>query len=125
LTATCITGSITWYNAATGGTALGTGTGLSQTPASSITYYASCEIVNCKSARVATNQVTVLPQTNSITSNISTGTSILQASQTINASNKIISPANVTYKAGNSISLNSGFEAQTGSVFVAQIQGCN
>jgi hypothetical protein len=125
LTATCITGSITWYNAATGGTAIGTGTGLSQTPASTITYYASCEIVNCKSARVATSQVTVLPQTNSVTSNIFTGTSIVQAAQTINASNKVISPAKVTYKAGNSISLNTGFEAQTGSVFVAQIQGCN
>ena len=74
---------------------------------------------------MATSQVTVIPQTNSITSNISTGTSILQAAQTINASNKIISPAKVTYKAGNSISLNTGFEAQTGSVFVAQIQGCN
>ena len=125
LNATCATGTITWYNAAIGGASLGTGTGLSQTPASTITYYASCEIVNCKSARVATSQVTVLPQTNSVTSNISTGTSIVQAAQTINASNKVISPAKVTYKAGNSISLNTGFEAQTGSVFVAQIQGCN
>jgi hypothetical protein len=69
--------------------------------------------------------VTVLPQTNSVTSNISSGTSIVQAAQTINASNKVISPAKVTYKAGNSFSLNTGFEAQTGSVFVAQIQGCN
>ncbi len=125
LNATCATGTITWYNAISVGTALGTGTGLSQTPASTITYYASCEIVNCKSARVATNQVIVLPQTNSVTSTISTGTSIVQAAQTINASNKVISPAKVTYKAGNSISLNAGFEAQTGSVFVAQIQGCN
>nr|WP_299418141.1 zinc-dependent metalloprotease family protein [uncultured Emticicia sp.] len=125
LNATCATGTITWYNAISGGTALGTGTGLSQTPASTITYYASCEIVNCKSARVATNQVIVLPQTNSVTSTISTGTSIVQAAQTIDASNKVISPAKVTYKAGNSISLNAGFEAQTGSVFVAQIQGCN
>jgi hypothetical protein len=125
LAATCATGTITWFNVATGGASIGTGTGLSQTPASTITYYASCENTNCKSAREATNQVTVIPQTNSITSNISTGTSILQAAQTINASNKIISPAKVTYKAGNSISLNTGFEAQTGSVFVAQIQGCN
>jgi hypothetical protein len=125
LNATCATGTITWYNALTGGASLGTGTGLSQTPASTITYYASCENTNCKSARVATNQVTVVLLTNSVTSNISTGTSILQATQTINASNKIISPANVTYKAGNSVSLNTGFEAQTGSVFMAQIQGCN
>ena len=125
LNSTCATGIITWYNTSTSGTAIGTGTGLSQTPASTIIYYASCENANCKSARVATSQVTVLPQTNSVTSNISTGTSIVQAAQTINASNKVISPAKVTYKAGNSISLNTGFEAQTGSVFVAQIQGCN
>lgn len=125
LSATCSTGTITWYNAATGGTALGTGSGLSQTPSSSTTYYASCEDTNCKSIRVATNQVTVVPLINSVTTNISAGTSEIQATQTIDATNKIISPANVTYKAGNSISLNTGFEAQTGSVFLAQIQGCN
>lgn len=125
LNATCATGTITWYNTATGGIALGTGNGLSQTPSASTTYYAACEDTNCKSIRVATNQVTVVPLTNSVTTNISTGTSLIQATQTIDATNKIISSANVTYKAGNSISLNTGFEAQTGSVFLAQIQGCN
>jgi hypothetical protein len=125
LSATCAVGTITWYNDATGGTSLGTGTGLSQTPVSTTTYYASCEDANCKSLRVATSQVTVIPLTNSVTTNISIGTSVLQATQTIDATNKIISPANVTYKAGSVISLNTGFEAQTGSVFLAQIQGCN
>ncbi|WP_460470845.1 3-coathanger stack domain-containing protein [Emticicia fontis] len=43
----------------------------------------------------------------------------------MNADNKIISPANVTYNAGKSIVLNPGFESATGSVFKAQIQGCN
>ncbi len=125
LSATCTTGIVTWYNTATGGTALGTGTGLSQTPASSTTYYASCEDANCKSTRVATSPMTVIPLTNTVTTNISTGTSVIQATQIINASNKIVSPANVTYKAGSSISLNTGFEAQNGSVFLALIQGCN
>lgn len=125
LSAACATGAITWYNALTGGTALGTGTGFSQSPTTNTIYYVACENGNCKSSRVATNQVTILPIINSISANISTGTSVLQATQTIDATNKIISPANVTYKAGNSISLNTGFEAQAGSVFLAQIQGCN
>ena len=125
LNATCATGTTTWYNTITGGTAIGTGTGLSQTPSSTTTYYASCEDATCKSLRVATSQVTVVPVTNSVTAAITSGTSVIQATQTINATNKVISPSKVTYKAGNSISLNTGFEAQTGSVFLAQIQGCN
>jgi hypothetical protein len=125
LSATCATGAVTWYNTSTGGTALGTGTGFSQTPTANTTYYAACENSSCKSTRVATSQVTIVQTTAIITTDITSGTSILQAAQTITASNKIISPANVTYKAGNSISLNTGFEAQNGSVFFAQIQGCN
>jgi hypothetical protein len=125
LSATCASGTITWYNISTGGIALGTGTGFSQSPNTNTTYYAACENGNCKSSRVATNQVTVILTTSNLTTNISTGTSVIQAVQTINASNKIISPANVTYRAGNAVSLNTGFEAQTGSVFLAQIQGCN
>ncbi len=52
-----------------------------------------------------------------------TGTSTKKAVSTINASNKVISPANVTYQAGNSILLTPGFES--GAVFKAEIQGCN
>jgi ELWxxDGT repeat protein len=59
LTATCATGTIVWYNQATGGTAIGTGNSLSQSPSSSVTYYASCINGNCESSRVATNQVVV------------------------------------------------------------------
>ncbi|MER0442638.1 3-coathanger stack domain-containing protein, partial [Emticicia sp. W12TSBA100-4] len=52
-----------------------------------------------------------------------TGTSTKKAVSTINASNKVISPTNVTYQAGNSILLTPGFES--GAVFKAEIQGCN
>ena len=125
LSATCATGTLTWYNIAISGTALGSGTAFSQSPITNTTYYASCEIANCKSTRVATNQVNVNATSSSLTSNISSGTSQFQSTQTLIASNKVSSPANVTYKAGNSVTLNAGFEALIGSVFFAQIQGCN
>jgi ELWxxDGT repeat protein len=60
LTATCSTGTVTWYNQASGGTAIGTGTGLSQSPTDAITYYASCKNGTCESSRIATNSVTVI-----------------------------------------------------------------
>ena len=125
LSATCTTGTVTWYNTAVSGTELGSGTAFSQSPIANITYYASCEIGNCKSTRVATNQVNVNATSSSLTANISSGTSLFQTTQTIIANNKVSSPANVTYKAGNSITLNAGFESLIGSIFYAQIQGCN
>jgi transcriptional regulator len=51
-----------------------------------------------------------------------TGTSIQKASETINASNKILSPANITYQSGKAINLTEGFEAN--AVFKAEIGGC-
>ncbi|GAB2637398.1 hypothetical protein GCM10027035_33890 [Emticicia sediminis] len=69
--------------------------------------------------------VTVNPLTSSILQNISTGTVTNKATQTLSASNKIIAPANVSYQAGSAISLNAGFEANSGSVFKAEIKGCN
>lgn len=47
-----------------------------------------------------------------------------RATQTITATNKVISPANVTYQAGKSIILNAGFAANAGAVFRAEIQIC-
>ncbi|MFY7908453.1 MAG: 3-coathanger stack domain-containing protein, partial [Emticicia sp.] len=58
--------------------------------------------------------------TNDINTNIGTK----QASQTITATNKVNSTANVIYQAGKSITLNTGFEAKAGTVFQAQIGGC-
>ncbi len=56
---------------------------------------------------------------------ISGGTSTKQASQTITATNKVLVPANTIYKAGNAILLNAGFQANSSSVFKAEIGGCN
>jgi len=125
LNATCASGIVAWYDSPTGTNLLGNGAVFNQIPSGTITYYAACENGSCKSTRIATSQVTLAQTIANITNNISSGTTAIQATQTINATNKVISPGKVTYKAGNSISLNTGFEAQTGSVFLAQIQGCN
>jgi ELWxxDGT repeat protein len=62
LTAACATGTITWYNQSSGGSVIGTGTGLSQSPLVHTAYYASCKNGNCESSRVATTVVVVTTQ---------------------------------------------------------------
>jgi Ig-like domain CHU_C associated len=59
------------------------------------------------------------------TNDINGGTNTLNATQSITATNKILSPANVIYKAGNAILLNAGFQVNASSVFKAEIGGCN
>ena len=69
--------------------------------------------------------VKVNPLNSTILQNIHTGTISNKATLTLSATNKIIAPANVSYQAGKAISLNAGFEASYGSVFKAEIKGCN
>lgn len=69
LTATCATGTVTWYNQATGGTAIGTGSPLSQNPTTAITYYASCKNGNCESSRVGTSQLTIITDPTNVSVN--------------------------------------------------------
>ncbi|RYU93369.1 Ig-like domain-containing protein [Emticicia agri] len=59
LTATCSSGTVTWYNQGTGGDAIGTGSGLSIAPSTTTIYYASCKNGSCESNREATSEVTV------------------------------------------------------------------
>lgn len=59
-----------------------------------------------------------------LSTNITSGITQEQASQTIVATNLVVPPANVTYKAGKSIELLPGFEAKNGAVFKAFIGGC-
>lgn len=129
LSAQCSAGTITWYNQATGGTALGTGNNFNQSPTNNITYYSTCEIGNCKSQSVATPAIIISTVSSnvSLTASIS-GTAIYASSNTIVASNKVLSTANAQYLANNSISLSAGFEASPGAVFVAKatpISACN
>ncbi len=84
---------------------------------------------------VSTNQVitgsptnvalTIMPSIKNFTMDINSGTITEQASQKITATNKIIAPANVNYRAGKAVELNPGFFANTGTVFKAEIGGCN
>lgn len=129
LSAQCSVGTVTWYNQATGGTAIGTGNSLNQSPTNNIVYYSACEVGNCKSERVATVEiiVTTVSSNISLTASIS-GTAIYASSNTITATNKVLSTANAQYLANNSILLDAGFETSAGAVFVAKttpISACN
>lgn len=52
------------------------------------------------------------------------GTTTKKATQTITATNQILSPAKVTYQAGNAVILQAGFKADANTVFKAEIRGC-
>ncbi|AWV98208.1 Ig-like domain-containing protein [Arcticibacterium luteifluviistationis] len=125
LSANCSSGTAIWYNQAVGGSSIGSGQSLVYTVSSTSTYYASCEDGSCMSDRVATAEVTVLPSSGGIpmnqtlTSNI-TGTDTKQAIEYIDATNKIINPANVVYESGKAINLAPGFEVENGSVFLGK-----
>jgi hypothetical protein len=71
------------------------------------------------------SQVTVNPRNYSLVSptNNLTGTSTKKAVDSINASNKISSPANVVYQAGKSVVLTPGFESS--AVFRAEVKSCD
>jgi hypothetical protein len=71
------------------------------------------------------SQVTVNPLNYSLvgSTNNLTGTSTKKAVDSINASNKISSPANVVYQAGKSVVLTPGFESS--AVFRAEIKSCD
>ena len=68
--------------------------------------------------------LTIVPANRTLTTNYTTGTTIVSAAQKITATNKVISPANVSYQAGKAIELNAGFAADAGTVFKAEIKGC-
>lgn len=60
--------------------------------------------------------------------NFSTGTIIKQVNSTnghISATNRISGNANVTYRAGNYVMLNAGFESAKGTVFKTESGGCS
>jgi hypothetical protein len=73
-------------------------------------------------ASPCSNTATLVSPNNDILSLI---TSNKNAEQSIQANNKIsVIGSNITYQAGNTISLNQGFEARSGSIFEAKIGGC-
>ncbi len=63
------------------------------------------------------------PESVIVSSTVSTSV-VHKAATDIEGKSEILSPAKVTYQAGRYVVLNPGFEANTGSVFTAQIAGC-
>ena len=126
LSAFCPAGTVTWYNREIGGTVLGTGSTITQTPTTNTDYYVACQadIYNYPTVKAASISIPkfVFPTLN-LTSNF-TANSLQVANTTLMASNKVISPAKVTYLAGNSLTFKPGFEAKSGSSFEAKIGGC-
>lgn len=126
LTATCpVNYSINWYTSFTGGFVVASGSSVTVNPTANTVYYVGCESTNHVPPRVASKLVLVgTPSTVlNLTTNYTTD-SFQIANTTITANNKIFSPASVTYKAGNSLTFNPGFEAKSGSNFMARIGGC-
>jgi len=62
LAATCVIGTPTWYSSASGGTAIASGEYATPQPAITMTYYVACENGNCKSQRIAYEEITVHTQ---------------------------------------------------------------
>lgn len=126
-TANCpVTTSPVWYTVAVGGFPSAIGASVVVNPSVNTTYYVGCETLDYKRDWVATKMVlvgnpsTVLNLTSSLSTN-----SLQVANTTLTASNKIISPVRVTYKAENSLTFYPGFEVSHGINFQAQTGGCN
>ena len=126
LTASCpVSTTSTWYTLAVGGFPVAIGSSVTVNPTVNTTYHVGCETVNYVRDRVPTKMVLVGPPSTvlNLTSNFTTN-SLQIANTTITANNKIFSPASVTFKAGNSLTFNPGFEARVGTNFMARIGGC-
>lgn len=126
LSATCpVNYTTNWYTSFTGGFVVASGSSVSLSPTANTVYYVGCESTVHIPPRVASKLVLVGSPTTvlNLTSNFTTD-SFQIANTTITASNKIFSPASVAYKAGNSLTFNPGFEAKSGSNFMARIGGC-
>lgn len=139
LNATGCSGTVNWYASATGTVILSVGTSYT-TPALTIstTYYADCIVSSCASATrtAATVTIPACPATltlisvaNDITSGnitrLASATASVAPNANIVATNKVTGiGTRATYQA-KSILLNPGFSAANGTIFRAEIGGCN
>lgn len=127
LTATGCSGTVTWFAAATGGSAVFTGNPFT-TPAltANTSYFAECSVNGCVSVSRGSGMVTITqpanpcPPTITHSGNISTG--VYTAAQSISSTGNV--PTNTSYFAGRSITLLPGFSAGSNENFTARIQGC-
>ncbi|RFS14812.1 NPCBM/NEW2 domain-containing protein [Emticicia sp. C21] len=123
----CTGGSIIWSPGITAQTQ-----SVIVNPTVTTEYSASCKIGNCISSPVkitinvlpncATSYNLVSPDNDFYGSNINL---TFRASTIITAQNIILPDSKVTYQAGQSVTLQPGFQAEFGTVFRVQIAGCN
>ncbi len=88
------------------------------TPAASQTFTLAIVVNNCQTDVQLVN----------VTDDISKGNNIVKASQVngkITATNKVLNGSTKTVYNARSINLNSGFRAETGTIFIAEVGGCN
>ncbi|MBA4851276.1 3-coathanger stack domain-containing protein [Emticicia sp. BO119] len=120
LTATGCNGAITW----TDGNTNHTGTSIKVSPLVTTTYMAQCS-----SGGLSSKDVVVAQTNTTVTNHTSTGIERIKAILTLESSKKIGEPdytpaPNVSFEAGNSITLKPGFVVEKHSVFSAVIKGC-
>lgn len=123
----CTGGSITWSPGITAQTQ-----SVNVSPTVTTEYSASCKIGNCISNPVkvtvkvipncATSYNLVSPADDFYGSNINL---IFRASTVITAQNMVLPDSKIMYQAGQSVTLQPGFQVELGTVFRAQIEGCN
>lgn len=96
-------------------------------PTANTNYFVSCQSGIYNYERIPAKTILVAsPATNlNLTTNYSNGKTFQVATQAVTANNKVIAPAGAVYRAGSAVTLNTGFEARSGTVFRAEIGGCN
>ncbi len=109
-------GNVSWSNGMSGNTITVTVAG---------TYTAICTSNGANCLSVASNSVIVTTPPAALTLSGSAPNDVKKATQTIASTQTIPTGSTVIYQAGSSISLLGTFQAQTGSIFKAEIKGCN
>lgn len=119
LSASGCAGTVTWSNGA------GTGSSISVSPTSDISYTATCSVNSCLSGVSNSVSIKVIPQNLAVSSSTSPP---FEAKDNITTTGNITISGTQTYKAGKSISLTStpstSISTAPGAVFTAKIEGC-
>ncbi|MBA4850567.1 3-coathanger stack domain-containing protein [Emticicia sp. BO119] len=114
LTASGCTETVNWSNGMSGSTI---------TINSAGTYTATCTVNNCGSSLSNSIVITNVPANLSLANTATNG--VQKALDSITSTQTVPVSTNVTYQAGKSINLQGVFQAQPGSVFKAEIKGCD
>jgi aldose sugar dehydrogenase len=123
LTALGCAGSVTWSNGQTGNS-------VNITPKEDLKLTATCTVASETSiasnvAVVTINWVNSCDTTQNLTAPLSNTARKYEAKKHITATNSVASDASVRYNAGQSVTLNPGFQTNSGAVFKSHIEGCS